>query len=1499
MADPNDMLGQAVGNSGADQTDPEFYRQYNADVERGDIIPMQQLTILRGNGRDQTEWVPTPHAQPIVFDKMAAARMVGHDWPAVTGYIAGATSAATQAGYSQDQLDRYLGYQDPGKAQQRFDTGWRDQLAKDPGLVTDLHKENGALDALGRHPGVRDDYADALLSGEVKGPQDFAQMYGQALTTAGGFEGNPTAQANISQSADALAQKLPTVQELTDTAIGILHAHYQSNPPNFGSEDSNLTPEQIYERNKGFAKPGPYITKLAPKGEAEFQAWAQANHMRADPPDDEKSDYDMRGFWLAQTQGDPDAVAQIDHNDNKMHEPDQWKTPYDLTFSRQSRYATDGAPDWNAEDQLVTPDGSIVYDDRNRAPYIGAPPTNLVSDLHTIRANLMRRWATAGVTPMQSWQHAMADPMVTAALADPDLDKDGRLSTLAEPPSQLMADVRQAITEGSTIAKDTGGAMARALLTTPAMSPAAEKWFEDVGIFPRPGAGSTPVQLLNKGVIAGLSGGVSLLTIGIQNALNAGVATAAQESAEAAGGTNGEPERQAENAVEALNVLGVFMMGNGFAPGADLHLGTVGDGLEQLLRDTRGGGPNPFAKYRAAMGKEAPENAAPLPAGWAGNVTGEAGKQLTLPLANTTELPKGWEGLSKSSMSAADLRTRNWLDAERLMSMERQSMAAHGAPVDSPLETPQQLQMTYREESLRSGELFTPAEMGPQKLDMEAGGREPVEFVPGDPAKLAHDMMMRLHGRDGSAEIRPIDWTPFPEDQSIKPYLTGLDDNLNQLETNDTRDRVDIYQTLDALPEELTAGEQGPAATLAERTRAFQSRVSREVERRLIDAKAKLSPAVERLLAAVKPLTDERTRIAEFLKRVLGDASLSRVLVPIEHPEEGGPAFRVSTHYQEDLYLNQLLTTEEGYVDRFVAPEAAEGLDPDVTHQDPITGARPSRAKVRPDALKHRAYYVVQHGDERHFGIGPISDLKNPETGEPMTYGDKYNDAEGNEWEVRRATMDEIEAHEPKVRYTDNFLMNLSTNLLRLRRMERTVRLLLSAKEQLTRNGLWQPLRNAGGEIDFGGIRERPINWVRVNLPVLGDGYMEPRLGNLLNDFFKPEHHTLIDMASSAARAITSALFLSPVTHIANVGTHWAVGRGWDWMHMGRGMSAGVRAVREVTQLGPLYQEVLRNGGGLLSADVRMGNFHEMLMQKLFVEQLQDEGGMWSKLAKYSGYNSVRDMVKWEYRMSRHILWAANDVFMMQRVIELMDGGLPIRAAMKVAEEDIPNYRIPPEVLNSRKLAVFMRSPAAMMFGRYRYGQLAALGHLARDLVSPRTEEAPKDFLGVADAPVAVTHSRPAALGKLIALGALGIGAYPALNYALRQITGNQNAAFHPAGPLSPIAAVAGLVTKQKSWASAMGSFLSLNPLFNIVRSAMFNQDQWGHEIIHGNKPLTDNLQSGMRAALQTLFPGQLLVELTQPGGIERVLGQLLLNANIPGPKRYGGAHRREDKYPL
>ena len=125
------------------------------------------------------------------------------------------------------------------------------------------------------------------------------------------------------------------------------------------------------KRNEPYVRPGQhqYDTNLG-LAEPDFRYWVAQNKVPFDPHA-EVTDYDMRGFYQALAQGDPKATSAVNPNDKQLHFPDYWKTPYHETFSNESLWAGETAPQWDKKDKLISPGGRILKDERNPYPNFG------------------------------------------------------------------------------------------------------------------------------------------------------------------------------------------------------------------------------------------------------------------------------------------------------------------------------------------------------------------------------------------------------------------------------------------------------------------------------------------------------------------------------------------------------------------------------------------------------------------------------------------------------------------------------------------------------------------------------------------------------------------------------------------------------------------------------------------------------------------------------------------------------------------------------------------------------------------------------------------------------------------------------------------------------------------------------------------------------------------------------------------------------------------------
>jgi len=139
--------------------------------------------------------------------------------------------------------------------------------------------------------------------------------------------------------------------------------------------------EQNMQVNAKYAKPGPYITPLNPAQQSQFEGWLKANNVNYNATSKNHA-YDMPGYWLSM-QGPNGQKTQVNPFDHKLHYPDTYKTPYDRTFSNESKYANESAPHWVNNQYLVEPNGKVVFNQATQSEddYYGKPAGPLTQSL--------------------------------------------------------------------------------------------------------------------------------------------------------------------------------------------------------------------------------------------------------------------------------------------------------------------------------------------------------------------------------------------------------------------------------------------------------------------------------------------------------------------------------------------------------------------------------------------------------------------------------------------------------------------------------------------------------------------------------------------------------------------------------------------------------------------------------------------------------------------------------------------------------------------------------------------------------------------------------------------------------------------------------------------------------------------------------------------------------------------------------------------------------------
>lgn len=204
---------------------------------------------------------------------------------------------------------------------------------------------DGALGGPGVGRGPHDAAIDAA-GGKGPHPQ---------ITSPGGAEGMVPGRNAVDEFARAGGRTLAAVgvKQLGrgDQVAALARATLRRTGPVFTGEGPQHY-AAAFRHNRPFAKSGPYQTRLNVSQENAFRAWVKQHNVPFDVHA-KTVDYDMRGYFKA-SGGRAWRSGQ--------HFPDTFKTPYDTTFSRESKYATKDNPlAWHGGTLINRKTGQVVF----------------------------------------------------------------------------------------------------------------------------------------------------------------------------------------------------------------------------------------------------------------------------------------------------------------------------------------------------------------------------------------------------------------------------------------------------------------------------------------------------------------------------------------------------------------------------------------------------------------------------------------------------------------------------------------------------------------------------------------------------------------------------------------------------------------------------------------------------------------------------------------------------------------------------------------------------------------------------------------------------------------------------------------------------------------------------------------------------------------------------------------------------------------------------------
>lgn len=674
---------------------------------------------------------------------------------------------------------------------------------------------------------------------------------------------------------------------------------------------------------------------------------------------------------------------------------------------------------------------------------------------------------------------------------------------------------------------------------------------------------------------------------------------------------------------------------------------------------------------------------------------------------------------------------------------------------------------------------------------------------------------------------------------------------LYRLGGSKTADEIEMKKFLGGLPKEINNPQTAEALYTA-------------IEQKLVDPNAEIPRELKPAYDRIKPLLDESTDIINEL--------------------------RASKDPDAEAFADDI-----GYVHRIKAGE--EGRTPDLIgeQRSPFEGKK-SLAKTAA-AQKGRKFFVLEDAKgHRYFQEQADPDWKP---------GDQVPGSFNEPLTVKQATTAEIEANTP-VRYQKDAIRNTVKNVLELRRAKRNIETLDATLADMKSRGVamqkeWRYKDDQGRWVSATGKEDVPRGWATLHdVPQFKGWYFDvndPQVQELKDWLPERGKENWLDSYDRINNFMLRSNFLSPFIHPKNIAEFWGVSRGGDWL-MPQGYvgltKTMPRAVTEVLTMGPAYRRYLREGSALMHGDAATQGFHASLVDK-GAQELTEDPKTFAQMMKAFGVKmNPAEAYKRITSASHRMMWAMGDIMMLQRQLELEAKGLPVREAIRKAEETIPNYRVPSQILGQRWMGALFRNNRLLSIGRYHYNKLNAWGTMFRKIAKGSPEE------------------RKEAFGQFVAAAIMGSAVIPAMDKVVKIATGNQDARLKRGGMLGVPDEVSRVASGEQDWQHALASMIDISPMMNVGSKAIFNKDLYrgGQPVIDPQaSPLGKGVQA-LEAAGGTFGPTNLGLEAVSPSYGPARMAASQVGVDLPTPKSQAGrakgkkyglrnARRREARDPL
>lgn len=520
----------------------------------------------------------------------------------------------------------------------------------------------------------------------------------------------------------------------------------------------------------------------------------------------------------------------------------------------------------------------------------------------------------------------------------------------------------------------------------------------------------------------------------------------------------------------------------------------------------------------------------------------------------------------------------------------------------------------------------------------------------------------------------------------------NLTDSFAKLEGAAQADLETVNKLIEKLPidketdEALYHAAEDPSSSLTESQRLLKERFDTPLQ--------KINQALyERIKNDGTPLPDDGTYIARFPKEK--PSAMQRVFSPAKGRDatasQGSILSKSSPSFKKRTM--KILTDEKG--NRIVASikkgkvtAFKDGTPTELGNLKITTTDKQMEGEIAPyqknivDLQKEQAILSATKGrtaastkrlasikKEIVKATNSIAEIEDKYAAQSLN-GKVFTDKNGASYKIGDATTKEIEAN-TDLEYYHSAMASRLMQFVKLRQIDRANQFLESWKESA----------------DFKKIAVKndvipPTGWKMTSQVNFRNYYFEPRVAEVLDDLQKQMNSGNYNNAFTGLnRVLADAIFFNGLAHPINVLLTHTYNRGVTGLvyppNVIRGIKAGQRALKAMTEKNEDYMELLRNGAHLMSSDVNNKKVAENLASKLS-DDLDNKPDIRDRLLNALGYTLGQASFKTNviYKLSHDMAWLSNDFFTMQSIFEAMDErGLSMEDAIKETARFIPDYR--------------------------------------------------------------------------------------------------------------------------------------------------------------------------------------------------------------------------------